>query len=82
MKVKAKRWLNVDGTWHGPGEAFEVESTAGIANAVEVIAESEPAVKPVQVIEAEKPAEKPEKKPETVKPEQTQAKRRGPRSKA
>ena len=74
MKVKAKHWLNVEGTWHSPDEVFEVESVAGIADAVEVIAESEPAVKPKKTEEAEKQAEMPEEKPV-----QAAVKRRGTR---
>ena len=71
--VKAKHWLNVEGAWRGPDEIFEVESTAGIAHAVEVIAESAPAVKPEKPKEADKPAEMPEEKPVQT------AKRRGSR---
>ena len=80
MIVKAKHWLNVDGTWHGPNEQFEVGSVAGIRDAVEVIAETNPAVEPEMPMPAEKPAEKAEKKPEAeVKPVQNTAKRRGTR---
>ena len=80
MIVKAKHWLNVDGTWRAPGETFEVESAAGIRDSVEVIAETNPAVEPETPVPAEKPAEKAEKKPEAeVKPVQNTAKRRGTR---
>lgn len=80
MIVKAKHWLNVDGTWRAPGETFEVESAAGIRDAVEVIAETNPAVEPEKPAPVEKHDEKAEKKLDAeVKPVQNTAKRRGPR---
>lgn len=42
MKVKAKRWINVDGAWHGPGEVFKTKSVNGYADAVEVLADEKP----------------------------------------
>ena len=57
MKVKAKRWINVGGNWYSVGDVLEVETLAGIGNAVEVVAEPKPVAE----------SEQPEKKPETVK---------------
>ena len=61
MKVKAKRWINVGGEWHGAGDVFDVPSLAGIGNAVEVVAE--PRVE--ETVKKEKPAN-PEKVEESV----------------
>ena len=66
-KVIAKRWLNVEGNWHKPGEAFEVETLAGIpADAVEAVAEEPEA----EAVQPERP-EKVEKKAEEPKQETT-----------
>lgn len=56
MKVKAKHWINANGDWHKCGEIFEVNTLAGIEDAVEVIAE-EPKV--VELEQQEIPAEEP-----------------------
>ena len=48
MKVKAKHWINANGNWYKPGEAFEVESVIGFENAVEVIAEEPKVVEPAK----------------------------------
>lgn len=68
IKVKAKHWINADGTWHKAGEIFEIESIEGIEKGVEVIAEPESADEPEK---PEKVSEKPvkaEKETEAVKP--------------
>ena len=39
MKVKAKWAVKVDGKWQKAGDEFEVESTDGFAEAVEVLHE-------------------------------------------
>lgn len=66
MKVKAKRWINVDGVWHGKDDVFETESVAGFADAVEVLADGKPekvepakqkTSEPISEKKAEKPAE-------------------------
>lgn len=59
MKVKANWAVKVNGEWHRTGDVFEVDSTAGLLGAVEVLKE-EP--KPARA-EAE-PAEKAEPEPE------------------
>ena len=66
FKVKAKHWLNIDGTWHGTGETFEVGSIAGIREHVEVIAETPDEVVPEPEKEQE-PVTEPEvaEEPET-----------------
>lgn len=56
-KVKARHWLNINGTWHGTGETFEVESLAGIRENVEVIAEIPDVVEPEPEKEQEPVAE-------------------------
>ena len=65
MKVKAKWAVKVNGEWRKAGDVFEVDSTAGLLGAVEVLNE-EP--KPVQVKMEEIPEEKPEAeaKPKTA----------------
>ena len=69
-KVRAKHWLKVENAWYGPGEIFDVESTAGITNAIEVIStEPETIVEePVKVAEPVKAAKEPEqeKSPKTA----------------
>ena len=77
-RVIAKRWLNVNGDWHQAGDTFEVESLAGIADAVEVVSEvPEEAVK--ETVTEEKKPEKVEEEPKAVeeKPVTTTARRRG-----
>ena len=79
MKVKAKWAIKVNGVWRKSGEVFEVDSTAGLLGAVEVLkdepksakkkAEEIPAVKadPEPVSEPEtKPEVKTEPKPKTA----------------
>lgn len=61
MKVKAKWAIKVNGEWHRTGDVFDVDSTAGLLGAVEVLKE-EP--KPVRVKEEEAPVEKQEAEPE------------------
>lgn len=69
MKVKAKRWINVDGVWHGPGEVFKAKSVAGYADAVEVLADEKPS--DVETVnKAETPKE--EGKSEEAAAEQTE----------
>lgn len=67
MKVRAKHWLNADGEWHKAGDEFEVESIAGIEEAVEVVAETKPVGKKAEP-KAETPEEKPEEKAEKAEP--------------
>lgn len=57
MKVKAKWAVKVNGEWHRAGDVFEVDSTAGLLGAVEVL-KKEP--KPAQAKAEEIPEEKPE----------------------
>ena len=61
MKVKAKWAVKVNGEWHRAGDVFEVDSTAGLLGAVEVL-KKEP--KPERVKEKEAPVEKQEAEPE------------------
>ena len=78
MKVKAKRWINVDGAWHGTGEVFEVKSTAGFADAVEVLAGPKPEIEPKEqenLEKAIKEVEKAEKKAEEKSAETTTRRR-------
>ena len=66
MKVKAKWAIKVNGEWHRTGDVFDVDSTAGLLGAVEVL-KDEP--KPVRKKAEEIPAEEPEpvSEPEPVK---------------
>ena len=77
FKVKAKHWLNIDGTWHGTGETFEVESIAGIREHVEVIAEAPEAVEPEPIVEPEPETEEEPKKEQTEEKPKASASRRG-----
>lgn len=61
MKVKAKWAVKVNGEWHRAGDVFEVDSTAGLLGAVEVL-KKEP--KPVQVKTEEVHVEKQDTEPE------------------
>lgn len=64
MKVKAKFAVKVDGKWRKTGEVFNVKSTDGLLEAVEVLEEAkkeEPEEVPAQ--EAE-PAEEAKAEPE------------------
>lgn len=63
MKVKAKWAVKVNGEWRKAGDVFEVDSTAGLLGAVEVL-KDEP--KPVQVKQEEVPEAKPEAKAEAT----------------
>ena len=63
-KVVAKHWLKVGDAWYAKGEVFEVESLAGIANAVEVISDEPEIAAPVEPVKEE---------PEPVKQETPKA---------
>lgn len=78
-KVVTKHWLKVGDVWYGPGATFEVESTAGIANAVEVISD-EPEIVAESVKEPEQPV-KAEKEPEPAETPKTATRRRKATSK-
>lgn len=78
MKVKAKHWLNMGGTWRKAGEVFEVENIEGIEKSVEVIETkgAKAQEKPVEVVA--EPVVKPDepKKEATKSTAGTTAKRR------
>ena len=63
MKVKAKWAVKVNGEWHRAGDVFEVDSTAGLLGAVEVLKKEQ---KPAQAKVEEIPEDKPEAKAETT----------------
>ena len=45
MKVKAKWAIKVNGEWHRTGDVFDVDSTAGLLGAVEVLKDDPKPVK-------------------------------------
>ena len=70
MKVKAKWAVKANGAWRKAGEVFEVDSTAGLLGAVEVLKdEPKPLKKKTEEVPAAKTETKPEEKP-VPKPEQ------------
>ena len=54
MKVKAKHWLNHDGTWYRAGETFEISTSdaEALADSVEI---SETPVRAAETEETEAP---------------------------
>lgn len=44
MKVKAEGWIKVDGTWHRPGEMYEVPDEKPSAVETEPVQETQKAV--------------------------------------
>ena len=74
MKVKAKWSIKVDGVWHRAGEVFDVKSTDGLLNAVDVL-EAEP--KPAQVTTDEAASEEaPKAKPEAEERPKTRTRKK------
>ena len=53
MKVKAKWAIKVNGEWHRTGDVFDVDSTAGLLGAVEILKDDpKPAKKKAEAEEA------------------------------
>ena len=75
MKVKAKHWLNIGGSWRKAGDVFEVDSIKGIEKSVEVMEAENAKAQEKSVEVVAEPVVKPdEPKKETTK--STTAKRR------
>ncbi|MCR5091023.1 MAG: hypothetical protein K6C08_16105 [Oscillospiraceae bacterium] len=85
MQVRAKHWLNIDGTWHRSGETFQLpaDTAERLRGSVTVLdrpkaEEPKPAAVPVKAEEAPKTEEAPKAKPEQKK---STARQRKPGSK-
>lgn len=63
MKVKAKWAIKVNGVWRKTGDVFDVDSTAGLLGAVEVLKE-EPKPAKTKAEKVPDVKEEPEQKPE------------------
>ncbi len=62
MKVKAKHWLNYNGTWHKGGETFEVDDFDTVKDHAEKVGEAKEEVKEQYVSEIFPPEEQPKRR--------------------